>query len=410
MNKFNINNIKLLAVTIFVSLFGFCGCHNDPIKVSTVEGHEFISCNIDNIRDTANLMLSDISEYSEVVILAKDSALQDDDYIIDRTIVSEKYIVVIPCRRPALLYTREGEFIKRLVIDDARNPDRVWGISAEIDDEKDQIFLLVAGLGLYRFNAYGSERMRIPKYIDKSWNFVLLGGDRIMSTIYRRKQNIWGYIQSIYAPQGKLLFSRSSNDLFNLLSGAGYILKREDMPVLSFVSANDTCYYYDEKRKEFTPFMCCYSGSNVINFNADVEYPDEFSVLVDKVYKNKKRLKTRLLHIGERYSLFELIDGGRMYFVIDTKLKQAYFIKGVINDFLGDIEMNSFGMYAGRNCVVRKDGYFTFVYCKEKLVELIEEGSKLSLKNGDKDKLFKLKQQIEKLTDDQTVLLVSKLK
>ncbi|HET56379.1 MAG TPA: hypothetical protein ENN33_14350, partial [Ignavibacteria bacterium] len=149
--------MEQLNKLIFLSLIIVCisACYNNSaVKTSKINGQDFISCNIDKIKETFNLNLSDIAEYSEVVILKNDSVLKVEDYQIERVVVSDKYIVVMPRLTPALLYTRKGKFIKKLTPFGSSNSEELYGIHAQIDDERDMVYLLVCGLKLLRFNVY----------------------------------------------------------------------------------------------------------------------------------------------------------------------------------------------------------------------------------------------------------------
>jgi hypothetical protein len=382
--------------------------NNSALKVSKFDGQDFISCNIDKIKDTFNLKLSDIAEYSEVVVLSNDSTLKVEDYQIERVVVSDKYIVVMPRSTPALLYTRKGKFIKKLKPLGSPKSEKLCGIHAQIDDEKDMVYLLVCGLKLLRFNVNDFDVVNIPKAVEKSMDFVFFDNDKMFAT-YHNDQNIWGYIQSIHSPQAEYLHSRSVNNLFNYMSSSwGKILKWNDTIVLSFASVNDTSYYYNKRNKTFEPFLCCFSPKNSIKFKEQIENsPELLELAASGILKNNKLLKKRLLFINERYCLFRLFDGTRRYYVIDKHNQQAYFLDKIINDFCGDLEMDYANIFEGWRYVNNKDGYLTFTYSinqlKEKLKELKTETSNKTFKN----KLLRLINENE--NDSCIILFISKL-
>lgn len=226
-SKMHIIKSKLMnTLKIIVQLFCFSficlSCHKPPVSSSVVEGHEFITCTIDEISDTSDLKLSDISEYCEVVILENDE-IEEKDNDVDRIVTSNNYIVVIPQFRPALLYHRNGKFIKQLV-PEGKDERAYGGISAQIDDANDKIYVMVSGLKLLAFNVHDNQVAQIPLALDRTMDFTLLDSKRLLAT-FENDQNIWGYIQPFAAPQPEYLYSRYSNYQYSNRSRRGSILK-----------------------------------------------------------------------------------------------------------------------------------------------------------------------------------------
>lgn len=400
-------NRMIIFTLIFI---GIEACNNSPVEISKIDGHDFVSCNIDKIKNTRSLKLSEIAEYSQIVALSNDSTLENEDYNIQRTIVSDKYIVVLPWSRPALLYSRNGQFIKRLIPSDSPHDRNLCGIYAQIDDEKDMIYLLVCGLRLLRFNVYDFNVVNIPKAAEKSIiDFVLFKSDKMFVT-YPNEQNIWGYIQSIHSPKAEYLYSRSANNLFNYMSSPGGIIKWRDTLVINFLSANDTSYYYDKISRTFEPFLCCFSPKNSIEFKEQIENsPELLELAASEILKDKKLLKKRLLFINERYCLFRLFDDGILkYYVIDKQNQQAYFIDKIINDFCENLDMNYNNMFDGWRYVNNKDGYLTFNYNINQFKKEIEKLKIDTLNETLKNKLIRLMNKNE--NNSYNILFINKLK
>ncbi|MGV8139551.1 MAG: hypothetical protein AB2L20_30510 [Mangrovibacterium sp.] len=386
-------------------------CKNSPIKISEIEGHDFVLCNIAKIKDTRSLKLSEIAEYSQIVALSNDSTLVYEDYNIQRTFVSDKYIVVLPWSRPALLYTRNGKFIKRLIPSNKPNDKNLCAIYAQIDDEKDMIYLLVCGLKLLKYSVYDFNVVNIPKAFKEPMDFVLFNTDK-MFVIYSNEQNIWGYIQSIHSPRAEYIInSRSTNNLFNYVSGSGKILKWGDMPVLSFLYANDTSYYYNLKSNTFSPFLYCYSTKNIIDFNAQIENsPKSRSIAEKEILTGNILEKKRLLYVSDRYIIFELYCDIERYFIIDKDSRQAYYFNAITNDFWGTLDMNFRAMFNGWHYVNNKDGYFTFVFSKNQLQEEIKRQDIHKLNKITQNKLNTISDKIENAKYSHNILFVNKLK
>lgn len=408
MHKHLIPYLFVTLINVGTILF-LPGCKNSAIKVTHCDGHDIISCNIDKIKETRNLMMSEIAEYSEIVVLSNDSSLKDEDYNIQRIVVSDKYIVVMPRSRAALLYNRNGEFIKRLATSNNSKDEQLCTIHAQIDDERDMIYLLVCGLELLRFNAHDAKIMNIFKAVKNSMDFVLLDDDKILVT-FPNNQNIWGYTQSIHATKADyFLHSRIENNLLNHMSKTGKILKWGDKIVLSFLSANDTSYYYTMKNKTFVPFLRCFSPKNSIKIKEQIENsPELLDLAAAEILKDKKLYKKRLLFINERHCLFRLFDGSRKYYVIDKQSQQAYFLDKIINDFWGNLDMNYNNMFDGWHYVTNKDGYLTFNY---RISQFREEVKKLKTGTQNetlKNKLIELRNKTE--NNPYNILLINKLK
>lgn len=398
-------NRMIIFILIFV---GIGACNNSPVEISEIDGHDFVSCNIDKIKNTNSLKLSEIADYSELVVLSNDPSLEDEDYNIQRTFASDKYIIVMPWTRPPLLYNRNGKFIKHLFSSD-KVKKIPWGLYAQIDDENDKFYLLVAGLKLLVFNLYDSDVIYIPKVAESTMDFVLIDGGKIFAT-FENDQNIWALIQPIYAPQAEYLHSRVTNNLLNYMSNhRSKILKWGNTIVLSFTSANDTSYFYNPKNKTFSPFLCCFSPKNSIDFNKQIENSPELLAMAGiELLKNNKLLHKRLLFVSDRHCLFQLFDGSMKYFVVDKYSRQAYFLNKIINDFWGGLGMDYDRMYNGWHYVNNNDGYLTFNYSTAKLREEITKLNTDTLDEISKNKLVQLKNKIK--TDNCNILFINKLK
>jgi hypothetical protein len=348
-------------IIIFIlAIVSIQSCNNSAVEIFKIDGHEFVSCNIDKIRETRSLKLSEIAEYSQIVTLSNDSSLESEDYNIQRTIVSDKYIVVLPWLRPALLYSRNGQFIKRLLPSGIQNNRNLFGIYAQIDDENDMIYLLVSGLQLLRFNTHDFSVVNIPKAVEKSMDFVLFDNDKMFVT-YANDQNIWGYIQSISSTQAEYLNSRSSDNFFNYMSSSGSILNWRDTIIISFLSANDTSYYYNKKDKTFEPLLSCFSPKNSIEIKEQVEdLPENLELVSSEILNETKLLRKRLFIINDRYCLFQMFDGILKYYMIDKQGQRAYFLDKIINDLYGNLDMNYTSIFNGWRYINNKDGYLTF--------------------------------------------------
>ncbi len=405
---------KIIIWPVIAILLISLGCANQsPVGISEVDGHDFVSCNIDKIKETRDLRLSEIAEYSEIVVLAGDTTcLETDDYDIRRTFVSDKYIIVMPWDTPPLLYSRDGKFIRRLVAFGSSHNKPLGGLLAEIDDKNDRFYILAWGIKLLVFNLNEEKAKIIPKAEKGAFDFVLIDEETIFTT-FPNHQNIWCYIQPLQATQAEYLYGRFENNLLNYISSrSGNILKWDDKILMSCTRANDTSYYFNPESKTFSPFLCCYSPKNKVNFeNQEINSPELLDLAKEELLKDKKLLGKSLLFTNERYYIFYIFDDERQYFVIDKKNRQAYFLDKIINDFRGGLSMNYDDLFFHKEHYSKsKDGYLTFQYTIGNLRKNIKRLKVNTVNDIEITQLTLLENKIKNENDSSNVLLVNKLK
>ena len=359
---------------------GAMACVSPTVDISKMDGHVFVSCNLDRITEVKSLKLSEIAETCDFVILNEDS-LAESDRIIWRVTVSDKYIVVIPDGRPALLYSREGAFLRRLVVPNRATSDEYGGISVQIDDHSDVIYIQEYGLKLWAFNQMDSTAMNIPIPDDNVLDFVVVG-QNIFATVINR-HSVWAFIQPLRVPRAEYLYGRTNDSTFNLALSGGLSMKADTI-ILSFLRRNDTSYYYTSKDKSFVPFLCC-SSSN------------------DSITK-----KLRL--VGSQHYVFQIFGRSESYVVVDQSKRQAYYLDELLNDFWGGLSMNFKNTMETWQYVNNKDGYLTFHYTIGQLKKEISREMEHAESQTNKEILTHLWNDIKNEPEPRNALFIAKLK
>lgn len=395
---------------IYILALCFCSCkERNPIVVMQLDGVNFVECNIDRITDLRTINLSEIAEYSEIVLLSDETFNTNDYPEIRRIFVSEKYILIQPegITSP-LLYNRDGFFIKELVYKDNKSPV----ILAEFDDEEDKIYLMMAGFVFLIYDVADEDFEQVALTYHDDFDFLVLDNNRIIST-FRNHKEIWAYEQSLNSTTPFYIKSRVRNKLLNYASGTPRFLKSGDNIIFSFYQANDTSYYFNSKTKNLTPFLRCYSPSHTVRYDPNIDGDmDYLSAINREQYKKSPSYARRMLALGDRFILFQdYVNNCTRYYIINREKPEAFFIEQIINDFQGNLPVKFQENFSSWHYVSNKDNYLVCCFKvdeiqrhKEKMFSFIDWESSDSLS------CLNLTEESNEIESDRNVLLISKLR
>jgi len=392
-------------IIIFILiLIGVVSCNNNsPIKISEIDGHEFLSCNIDKVKDNHCLKLSEIAESCEIVFLENDTTLRKEDYQLGHVTVSENFIVAMPEQRPALLYSRTGKFIKRLGGDGEQK--YLWAINSQIDKQEDKVYIQVPGLEqLYVFGLRNNSFRKMNWAIKHTYDFVFIDSTTLYGVIHDKEH--WGYLQSINVPVPNLVRGKYPNILHPYFSSIYHLLLDENKIILD--CHQDTTYYYNQANKEFIPFLRCYSEKNKINPYRILENISAYGVDYTKITDGKSFHYKRLMFASNDYYIFSTKkqDDDVNYILVINKCKNtAFYTDSLINDFLGNCKVAFNKSIIPNYRFNNKDGYLTFHYNMSQFIEEINGLDIDAFENGNQI-ISKLKNRKEYYN----VLFINKLK
>lgn len=382
-----------------ITILGLEACNNNSaIKVSRIQGNEFISCNIDKIKETHSLKLSEVAESCETVFLEKDSLLSDEDYDLKQVTVSDNFIVAMPDDKPALLYSREGKFIKRL--GGAGNQEYYCAMHAQIDKLEDKVYIQVPGFEqLYCFGLKDSSFRRIDWAVKQTYSFVFVNSTTMYGEITQDKGH-WGYFQPINTSIAKLIPARYPNLLHPYFSVSYKLLFEGDKIVLDF--SDDSTYYFNPVTRSYTPFLYCYSEKNKIDPRRILENIAKYGVDYEKISEGIPYQYKHLQIAANGYYVFRVYNqelGDDYFLAIHKKEQTAFRVDSLINDFLGNHKIETKKAMTSYYFYYTNDGYLTLLYS---LPEMKEEIGKLNLNALDQATKDKIIQMTDKLKDDKT--------
>lgn len=398
---------KIICLSIIISIVDACNSP-DPVKISEVEGSNFVQCNIDKIKNVRNLKLSEISESCEIVFLEDSEALEPEDYQLGYVTVSDNFIVVMPEQRPALLYSRDGIFIKRLGGSGAQK--YLWAINSLIDKQEDKVYIQVPGFEqLFVFGLKDSSFSRIEWAIKPTYDFAFSDSTTLFGVI-NDKEN-WGYLQSVNVPVAKLIQARYVNSLHPYFSSIYRMLRDGNKVVLDFYQ--DTTYYFNSCEKTFTPFLHCYSEENAVTSIRVLENISNYGVDFEKITDGKPFRYKHLIYAANGYYIFKLTmlnHSEKQFLAIDTNRSTAFFIDNLINDFYGNTEIDIKNAMTANYRVNNKDGYFTFHLNTTQFKEEINKFDNNTVTGATRNEIIQLSEKLENKKGFSNILFLNKLR
>lgn len=389
----------LIILILLMILLEACK-NSSPIKISEIDGHEFISCNIDKVKDTKDLHLNEIAESCEIVLLENDTIFNEEDYKLEQVTVSENYIVAMPF---ALLYSRSGKFIKRLGGDGS-------GIHSKIDKQESKVYIQVNGYSqLYIFNIKDNGFSKLDWAINYTYDFLFIDSTTLYGAIYEKEH--WGYLQPINSSVAKLIPARYSNILHPYFSSVYKLLYDGDKIVLDFL--RDTTYYFNPDKRSITPFLYCYSKKNVIETNRILENISKYGLEYEKMTEGLSYANKFLLYAANGFYIFAIDkkDSNRFYFlVINKKDHSSYYIDSLVNDYWGGVKIASEKAIMNHYGYNTKDGYLSYQYSVSQFKEVLNNLDFKALDEPTKNKVIQLNEKLKNEKKYCSVLFINKLR
>lgn len=366
-------NYNISISVILLLSFYLCGCNNDsPVEISNIGGNELVVCNIDKISDTSDLKLSKVAKSCKMVSLKDDPALEPEDHNIGQIRVSKNYLVIMPVRRPALLYSRKGEFIKRLVGDGKQNYLRA--MDARIDSKEEKVYiqiprykkLLVFGLKDQSFN-------RLTWAIEKTMHYMLVDHNTLFGITHKENNRYWGYLQPVSGPRAELIPARYQNILHPWFPVKNKILADGEKIILTPYKRNDTSYYFNPDTKTYTPFLVCCSEKHSNNPHHVLQNIARYGPEKKKVFENKPFNYKYLKLTANNYYIYLLnrnVHKKSQLIVIDQNAQHAFYLKWIINDFMGNTKI--YPMASKYFRLEETNGYLTFQYTNQEFSAMVK--------------------------------------
>ena len=372
-------------ILLLVIISSFTQCQSDKkgshAKIIEVSGNKVIDCNISEVTDTIDLLLSEIINECEVILLeTNESSLFESVYHVG---ISDNYVAIHSRgRMPIKLFNRQGEFIRNIGRI-GRGPgefNSLYGI--QLDEAANRIYLTpfanAKELIVYSLDDKNLPAIPLAYKQSKCQAFVKNNTVTVLSMPFKGSNIPVAYQQSLAGevirevqpmPHQLLRPDFSSEISSTRNSGAN------DIYILAYGSKTpDTLYYYNTETNKLDPkFVGSFSGEPQGTWLYD--WKKYYWAWVFGEYKGKKVL-------------------------VDKETLKSDFFR-IKNDFYGGYEINKFYM--------SNNGMFI---SSINAIQLIAEFNKLlntgNLETKERQKMEKLLSNIKE--DDNEILFIGKMK
>lgn len=379
------NSILIIVFAAF--LFSFLTqCKNEQkgshAKLVSVGDNEVIVCNINEVKDTIDLPLSDLINECEMIPLeTNEQSLFESVYHIG---ISDNYIAIHSYgQHPIKLFDRKGNFVRNIG-SIGRGPGEfssLYGI--QLDEEADRIYIIpfANAKEIIVYNLKGENLPAIP---------LVYGQTKCQVSV---KNNVVTVLSMPFNDQIPVAYQQTTDGkLIQELPIIDHlILKQPDFSNEVSSSRNngandlfiyawgqegfDTLYYYNtEKNKLIPKYVASFVDPESNAWN----------------YELKNHFYT--VAYGDKYN--------RARIVVDKKtLKSDFF--NIVNDLYGNIPIYRYFMST--------DGWFVASCHAHELISLFDEAIKNEdLDKKERDRLESLKNQLDE--NDNDVLFIGKMK
>ena len=373
--------IKTIIGVLVLASFSQCRHRNSQATSINVNGNEVIVCNISNVTDSMNFLLSNVIEKCEYIPLeTTDSSLFERVYHVG---ISDNYIAIHSYgRHPIKLFSRQGKFIRNIgsVGRGSGEFTSLYGI--QIDEPNKRIYLTpFAGAefiisydldGMFQGNIpliYKQTKCKV--YIEDNIITVLsMPFDDQIPVAYQ--QTIDGkLIQKLQNIDHLILKPDFSSEVSSSKNSGFY-----DIQILPWGKDNfDTLYYYDTSVNKLIPkYVATFSEEKSGSWTYELKNHYWTWLFGDK-YKNKK-------------------------VIVDKKTLESKYFK-LTNDFYGGIEIKNFFM--------SNNAMFIGAISS---INILNEVNKIKLDNNIKADVKERLKQIEKTVSENSneILFIGKMK
>ncbi len=378
-------SIILKSVTLIASLAIFCQCQTKQkgshAKIVEVNGHKVIDCNIGEVTDTLDFLLSYIVKKCEMIPLeTNESSLFESGYHIG---ISDNYIAIHSRgQMPIKLFDRKGKFI-RDIGSIGKGPGEFSSLyGMQLDEKANRIYLtpFANAKEIIAYNLEGENQKSIPLIYKQTKCWVYVENDivTVLSMPFNNEipvayqQTIGGeLIQKLPVIDHLILRPDFSSEVSSSRNDNGAY----DIFILPWGSETfDTLYHYNTKTNHLDPKYVS-SFSDKKHGSWTYEWPNHYWSWI----------------FGDKYK------GSKV--IVNKKTLKSDFFK-LKNDFYGGIEMNKFYM--------SNNGMFISSISAIELIAAFEKALKNDdLSSTERDKIESLKKSLHE--NDNEVLFVGEM-
>jgi len=362
--------VKYWVVLVHITLIStvFYSCSDSKLPLHSIDNNTgFISWNIDKVSETRELLLTKISEKSEVLIIPTDklaSLLSSD---ISEIIVSDNFILIIPgnaSKTAPLLFSREGNFITSCM-----NTNNTYPVlNAIIDDRDTTIYFLSAGIHWFSYHIPDNKVTELPQ-LDGVTSLVMVDRNYFLFTSNMASRN-WLHSGSLYSQHQKEMPGQTNNNLFNYMSYRG-LSKMNNSIILQFLALNDTIYRYDRAKDVFSPVVGFFSESKRIEIPENVDdNPEALDLAAREVYNRENLIRKRVVLYCDDSYLLNIIPSDRdEFFFFEESTGEAYKTVKLTDDLRGGltIDFQSLFYYPRNWGFIGNSDYLVYWFSKNAL-------------------------------------------
>ncbi len=382
--------VSILMATVLASYSAKKGSY---AKETDIDGNKVINCNMSDVKDTIDLLLSDVIEKCEFIPLqTTEKSLFESVYHVA---ISDNYIAIHSRgQSPIKLFDRKGKFISDIGAI-GHGPGEYLSLSnIQLDEVANKIYLTpfanASKLIVYSLNNEYLYDIPLKYRQTKCYAYVKDNKVTVLSMPFKDtggksipiayQQTLKGeLIQEVAPAENQLINPRNKEGQmvgFNSEISSSFNNGAYDLFILPWgMEPNNTLYYYNTQKNVLEPkFMATFTGKSEGTWIR--EWKNHYWAFV----------------FGDKFK------GAKV--VVDKNTLKSNFFR-VKNDFYGNIEMYKFYM--------SNNGWFINSVAAISLIERIEtalENKKLS--SADKAKLKDLLNRINE--NDNDVLFVGKMK
>ncbi|MFI3262597.1 MAG: DUF4934 domain-containing protein [Rikenellaceae bacterium] len=383
---------KLPIIILFLALIS---CQETTTQVATVVDG-VVTVNVNDLKDTVTLNLSDLVENIEVVQL--DSKIEA--YVSPYTpmFFSENYIIATG-EQVKLFNKKTGDFITNVGARGKGHGEyKNSAGNIHINEENSSIYLAdgMAATCIIEYDLQGKFKKQLPLADKRTMNYLnfMIDNEKNLITVFSFPQNVIIWQQDF---EGNYIKKRTTVNIGNGNIGLPSSLVTNNtfnVQVSQLFNKQDTLYKYNSESHRINPiFTVKLNNPGIVKEFTETESMIEY-------------IETSNNFIGTITS-FESADELSMKanfdkHVIVNKNDLSGSYMRLENDYLFNVEIEK---------IVSSDGYFYFPYDAEKLLEIIENATDKDRKNMNPKILEKLDALYENLNEESNItLFIGKMK
>lgn len=371
---------SIFSLSLIVTIILLCSFQKKKTASERVivNRNEVVVTNVDKVKDTIKLKLSDLLVSCEVVPLETRS--ESFISMAQRVAVSKNYIAVKDSERtPLKLFSRDGKYLRDIGAI-GRGPDEynigLYGV--QIDEANENLYLLpfAQAKNILVFGFDGKAKTHIPlRFQQRKFKaFVDNGIVTVMGMPFKNdsavvyQQTVGGKLIQYIAPKEYQLAQEFSSEVNSSRNAGSYDL----FQMIIMKNPLDTLYHYDTKVNKLIPRY-------TLSFDSD-EWP--------------------LYVCNELPNHYYSWVRGRGNIVVDKRTLETNYFR-LVNDFFGGIELKNF--HQGSNGTFISS--ISALNLKKELKRCLADRS---LAPEMRNKLVKLDNEIDENSND--ILFIGKLR